>query len=373
MGNPLSYYNGITYTFSWTGRRLTAALKDNNDLTFTYNDEGIRTAKTVNGVTTTYYLSGSTIIAEETEGNITVYLYDSTGSPIGMQYHDVNYAEDVWDVFWYEKNLQGDIVAVYDSSGMLLIEYNYSAYGRIKIVDYNADLYPAVYNNPFRYRGYYYDKDLDLYYLNARYYDRKTGRFISPDAPSYLGANGDLNSYNLYAYCSNNPVMYTDPEGNKTIAFGISGGFSIGVGASISIGVAFDDKGNIALQYASAVSGLRDEFYLGVPFGLNAGGYLAHTELEKVKNLTDYSTYLGASVGSGLTLGADAIFQGSIIGAGEDAINPKAIGKQYTFGVDATPEIHIYSSETFNVLTLNVNDVKESIVSWINSVILYAL
>ncbi|MBE6634876.1 MAG: hypothetical protein E7617_01570 [Ruminococcaceae bacterium] len=55
---------------------------------------------------------------------------------------------------------------------------------------------------------------MEIYYLNSRYYDGRTGRFISPDAPSYLGANGDLNSYNLYAYCSNNPVMYADPEGN---------------------------------------------------------------------------------------------------------------------------------------------------------------
>ena len=116
---------------------------------FTYNDEGIRTSKIVNGVTTTYYLSGSTIIAEETSGNLTVYIYDASGSPIGMQYHGASYAEDVWDVFWYEKNLQGDIVAVYDSSGMLLIEYNYSAYGRTKIIDYNADLCPTTQNNPF--------------------------------------------------------------------------------------------------------------------------------------------------------------------------------------------------------------------------------
>ncbi len=78
---------------------------------------------------------------------------------------------------------------------------------------YNNGSSTRAYYNPFRYRGYYYDKDIDLYYLNARYYDGRTGRFISPDAPSYLGANGDLNSYNLYAYCSNNPVMYADPEG----------------------------------------------------------------------------------------------------------------------------------------------------------------
>ena len=68
------------------------------------------------------------------------------------------------------------------------------------------------------YRGYYFDRDLRLYYLNARYYDFITGRFISPDDLSYLGANGDILSYNLYAYCSNNPIMFTDPSGNEAIS-----------------------------------------------------------------------------------------------------------------------------------------------------------
>ncbi|MBE6635509.1 MAG: RHS repeat-associated core domain-containing protein [Ruminococcaceae bacterium] len=142
-----------------------------------------------------------------------------------MQYHGSSYAEDVWDVFWYEKNLQGDIVAVYNDSGTKLVTYYYDAFGYcIAGYDNNGSSTRAYYN-PFRYRGYYYDKDLDLYYLNARYYDGRTGRFISPDAPSYLGANGDLNSYNLYAYCSNNPVMYADPEGNVIISSIVIGGF----------------------------------------------------------------------------------------------------------------------------------------------------
>ena len=81
-------------------------------MSFVYNDEGIRTSKTVNGVTTNYYLSGSQIIAEETNGNITVYLYNNTGL-IGFRYRASTYAADVWDTYFYEKNLQGDIVAIY--------------------------------------------------------------------------------------------------------------------------------------------------------------------------------------------------------------------------------------------------------------------
>ena len=66
-------------------------------------------------------------------------------------------------------------------------------------------------HNPFTYRGYYYDDEIGLYYLQSRYYDPATGRFLNADGVEYLGANGDIYSYNLYAYCSNNPVMYTEP------------------------------------------------------------------------------------------------------------------------------------------------------------------
>ncbi len=66
-------------------------------------------------------------------------------------------------------------------------------------------------DNPFRYRGYYYDEESGLYYLNSRYYDPVTGRFINADG--YLGANGDMLAYNLFAYCSNNPINYSDPTG----------------------------------------------------------------------------------------------------------------------------------------------------------------
>ena len=83
IGNPLTYYNGEHYTFTWEGRLLVGATVGDKVMTFTYNEDGIRTSKTVNGVTTTYYLNGSQIIGEETNGNISLYVYDASGSPIG--------------------------------------------------------------------------------------------------------------------------------------------------------------------------------------------------------------------------------------------------------------------------------------------------
>ena len=211
----MSYYNGSNYTFTWEGRRLVGAVKGSNTMSFTYDDIGIRTSKTVNGVTHTYYLNGSLIAAEQWSNKFIVYLYDSAGMPIGMMYRTESYAADQWDVFWFEKNLQGDIVAVYNESGTKVVTYNYSdAWGNHTASFANGGASTGAQYNPFRYRGYYYDTDLGMYYLQSRYYDPNTCRFISSDDVIYLGANEDLISYNLYSYCSNNPVMGFDPSGH---------------------------------------------------------------------------------------------------------------------------------------------------------------
>ena len=183
-------------------------------MSFTYNDEGIRTSKTVNGVTHTYQLNGSQIVSEQWGDKLLVYLYDASGAPIGMMYRTTSYAINTFDVFWFEKNLQGDIVAVYGGSGTKFVTYEYDAWGNQTVSYSNGGGSTGAQYNPFRYRGYYYDTDLEMYYLQSRYYDPNTCRFISPDDVIYLGSNGDLISFNLYAYCSNNPVMGYDPFGH---------------------------------------------------------------------------------------------------------------------------------------------------------------
>ena len=131
-----------------------------------------------------------------------------------MQYHGASYAEDAWDIYWYEKNLFGDVVAVYDESGTKLISYKYDAYGNWRSLPHNGGYSTAAFNNPFRYRGYYYDFDLGLYYLNSRYYDAYTGRFISADNIDVICSTPNaLTDKNLYSYCDNNPVMRRDDGG----------------------------------------------------------------------------------------------------------------------------------------------------------------
>ena len=210
IGNPLSYYNGAT--FGWTGRRLTSATYNGNTFAFTYDDNGVRQSKTKNGVTTTYYYDGTRIVAEVSGNEIVVYLYDANGSPVGMQYRNDTYTKNKWDIYWFDKNLHGDILGVYNSAGTKLVSYSYDPWGKVYISYSNGGASTSAAKNSLMYRGYYYDKDLGLYYLISRYYDANTGRFISAD--SVIGQPGNINGNNMFAYAFNNPIKHDDHTGN---------------------------------------------------------------------------------------------------------------------------------------------------------------
>lgn len=117
--------------------------------------------------------------------------------------------------YFYRKNAQGDITGIYDNNYNLLCEYVYDAWGNHKIIvdETNANAVFIANLNPFRYRGYYFDTETGLYYLNSRYYDPELGRFVNADDISYLDIK-TLNGLNLYAYCGNNPVNKIDRTGH---------------------------------------------------------------------------------------------------------------------------------------------------------------
>ena len=213
----MSYYNGRQYTFTWeSGRRLASVIVDGTELSFTYNDEGIRTSKTVGTVAHVYHLNGAQIVFEESDAAVLVYLYDAEGSPIGMQYRREFDNVGVFEEYWFEKNLQGDIVAVYDGEGTKLISYTYDAWGNFTTTYHNGCTESSAANlNPFRYRGYYYDADTGLYYLQSRYYDPVVGRFLNADI--YISTGQGLLGYNMFAYCYNSPVCLADYTGEDAI------------------------------------------------------------------------------------------------------------------------------------------------------------
>ena len=154
------------------------------------------------------------------------FFYDHTGVA-GMKYNGTTYI--------YRKDVQGNIIALLDSNGRIVVKYAYDAWGNYAAealdrvdgkvqfnnadpdIAFNADYekYKQLANiNPFRYRGYYYDTETELYYLKSRYYDPITGRFITIDDISYIDPE-TINGLNLYSYCNNNPITNVDPNGNK--------------------------------------------------------------------------------------------------------------------------------------------------------------
>ena len=242
IGNP---YHIVTYTYSdgneiweeygyeciWNGRQLMGRryyndycgdvwYEDYYDLSFEYNADGIRTSKTAYGIEYKYLLNGSQIIGETwTEYGteyLLLYIYDENGSPMGIKYRTEAYAAGVFDYFFFEKNLQGDIVAVYNAEGEKIGSYIYDAWGNFTVstVSGNTSLENSIVNsyNPFRYRGYYYDRDLGWYYLQTRYYNPQWGRFVNADG--YVSTGTGMLGYNMFAYCNNNPVMNVDPTGD---------------------------------------------------------------------------------------------------------------------------------------------------------------
>ena len=225
VGNPSSVMieNGNTMAAMWSyGRRLTGLSSGSEAFSYSYNADGIRTAKTVNGVKHTYALSGTTILNEEWTENgvqhLLMYVYDANGSPVGMVYRNSTMAADATEEYLFVKNIQGDILHVYNSTGNKLVSYVYDAWGNIISTTYsNGGSTSAARFNPFTYRGYYRDSETGMYYLNSRYYNPRMGRFISADDINNLGAEGDVLSHNLYIYCLNNPVNRTDAQGEWSI------------------------------------------------------------------------------------------------------------------------------------------------------------
>ena len=106
----------------------------------------------------------------------------------------------------------GNILAIVDNTGAIVVKYFYDAWGNHLITDNTTNNLGTL--NPFRYRSYYYDVETQLYWVSSRYYSPELCRFISPDDVSYLDPSS-INGLNLYAYCANNPVMYVDPSGHE--------------------------------------------------------------------------------------------------------------------------------------------------------------
>lgn len=202
-GNPLTYRDDMT--FEWENGRI---LKDittyDKAIQMSYDSNGMRTQKSVDGVKTNYYYDSSNNLFALTQGSDTLFFYyDNSGKVMSVSCNGTMY--------YYIKDLQGDITEIVDKDGKAVAEYAYDAWGNM-LTENNGTL-TVEKLNPFRYRGYVYDEETGLYYLQSRYYDPLTGRFLNADVYADTQSGTPL-STNMFAYCENNAINKSDDEGN---------------------------------------------------------------------------------------------------------------------------------------------------------------
>lgn len=201
IGNPLQYRDGFNFTWS-NGRQLTSITKGTDAISYVYNADGLRVQKTVNGTTTDYYWLEGVLLGQKTGNDYIIYLYDENGTAYGIICNNTYY--------YYVFNAQGDVVGIIDQNGTRVVSYDYSAWGEVlSVTGTMADTLGQA--NPIRYRGYYYDNETGFYYLQSRYYDPVTQRFLNADG--YVSTGQGILGNNMFAYCANNPVNLADDNG----------------------------------------------------------------------------------------------------------------------------------------------------------------
>ncbi|MDE6000983.1 MAG: RHS repeat-associated core domain-containing protein, partial [Clostridia bacterium] len=303
-GDRLISYNGEKCAYNAIGNPTTYRGK-------TVTWKNAKTIESINGQYLTYDGHGRVaygymgLFTYDSEGRILsldyklAFIYDNTGV-VGVKYNG--------ETYFYRKDVQGNIIAILDSIGNVVVKYVYDAWGNHAIVDINGEEITEGIGvlNPFRYRGYFYDTETGLYYLQTRYYDPEIGRFISQDSIDYADPE-TINGLNLYAYCLNNPIMAVDPTGTKLkwwhklligvafivvgaivtaltagtgtgffAAFGsalLSSTIQVGISTAVSAGIGMVVGGISTGTWEGALDGLKD----GAVDGFMWGGIFAGT------------------------------------------------------------------------------------------------
>ncbi|MBQ3151129.1 MAG: DUF4474 domain-containing protein [Clostridia bacterium] len=222
IGNPITFNNAqmqSTVNLEWYGRELWnyRDVENEKNIDFRYNEDGYRIMKQVNFDNENDWVykyswsdDGELLrysIQIGDEEYVVSLMYDETGSIIGFNFLNENY--------YYIKNLLGDVIKIVNSEGTPLVSYLYDAWGNMSFDLYSEECSPAsilaINFNPATYRGYYYDLETGLYYTGSRYYNPQWGRFLNTDV--FIDKQNGINGSNVFAYCENNPILYTDKTG----------------------------------------------------------------------------------------------------------------------------------------------------------------
>ena len=259
VGNPLS--DGVRQ-YTWEhGRELATITKDGATWTNTYNQDGMRIRRTNGTVTYGYVYNGSQLSQMTVGSNTLNFSYDANGIPMSVSYNGTTY--------YYATNLQGDVTAILNASGSPVVSYTYDAWGKPLTVTGSLATTLGT-HNPLRYRGYVYDTETELYYLQSRYYNPDTGRFLNADAFTSTGQGFTGN--NMFAYCGNNPVARKDDGGDFWLNVLI--GAAVGAVAGV-VGQFVSDVATSLLNGEVTISNWQT--YTGAAVGGAAGGVVLAT------------------------------------------------------------------------------------------------
>lgn len=297
IGNPTTYRGKFMI---WAGRELVGFYNAQSATAYTYDASGIRTSKMFHDEQYDYYYVEGKLMSEGCSQYDLIYTYDSNGNLSGIKKFLVDGTQEKYGAVC---NIFGDVVALYNSSGSLIAQYHYDTWGKLLSITNasGADISGTDgiwLQNSIRYRGYVYDNETGWYYLQSRYYDPDTCRFINADTlltNNAIANVNDFSGYNIFAYCCCNPLSYFDYMGMLTVSIGFDAGAVFGLGVSAGIFISFDDHGNIAVQWDYSLPTSPNITSAGT-IGASVSAYVSITDLDNVYELEGAAQSLGICI-----------------------------------------------------------------------------
>ena len=302
IGTPLS--DG-TWSYTWqNGRQLQKMQKQGETVEFVYNENGLRVQKTATSTgVTKYTLHGKNVVHMTRASDELHFFYDAQNRPAVGVYNGVPYA--------YVKSLQGDVIAILDAVGNVVVSYAYDAWGApIGKSGALAETLGTV--QPFRYRGYVYDEETGMYYLQIRFYSPVLSRFLTNDGEQTLCVDYEcITDRNLKNYCGNNPVNRKDEGGDFWALIGAAVGAIISAGFKLAdqliSGTKIEDVDWKDVGIAAA-SGAITGFVASTPLGLG-GQVLVNAVVSTAGYIVDEATTENGEIT------AEGIFESAAVGA----------------------------------------------------------
>lgn len=287
--DQLLNWNGITMTYdaignmltkgntayTWTQGRKLAGVENGRSIQYFYDHTGARVKKIVDGVETEYHMAGDLLVSETTNNRTIWYRYDSNANLISMTI--------AGKIYVCMRNAQNDVTELIDRDGNVVVKYTYDSWGNVlKIEGSLADTVGV--QNPFRYRGYYFDQETGMYYLKNRYYDPRLRRFICADSLKALKAGEDFGGKNLYVYCNGNPVAMLDDEGEFAISL-----IKAAVGAVVNVATTY-----IAAKVTGQEYGILDGVFAAASGAVNSITTFKETAMHLLSGLISgaYASYV---------------------------------------------------------------------------------